>query len=99
MIRGTTPTLQFVLPFDNSKLSCLYITLGQKGEPVLEKCLTDCDCVGSTVICKLTQEDTLLLDCTERVEVQVRAKTKEGDSLASNIHTTTVGRILKEGVI
>lgn len=99
MIRGTTPTIQFALPVEASELSCLYITLSQKDKTVAEKEMTHCTFNGAVVTCRLSQEDTLALDCKEYVEIQVRAKTKNGDTLASNIYTTTVGRILKEGVI
>lgn len=99
MIRGTTPTIQFTIPVDVSLLECLYVTISQKGDVVVEKCLTDCDCNGTNVECRLTQADTLALNNKKPVEVQVRAKTTNGDALASQILTIQAGRILKEGEI
>lgn len=37
MIRGTTPTLEFTMPFDISLIAEMYITLAQNGATVLEK--------------------------------------------------------------
>lgn len=99
MIRGTTPTVQFTLPINPSILECLYITFAQKGAVVVEKCLTDCECDGEEVTCRLTQGDTLALNCKRPVDVQVRLKTVNGDAIASQIYTIPAGRILKEGEI
>lgn len=99
MIRGTTPTLQFTTPVTADKLTCLYLTIAQDDAVVVEKQLTDCDCNGATVTCKLSQAETLQLDASKDVEIQVRAKTTEGDAMASQIYITSVDRILKEGEI
>ena len=37
MIRGTTPKLEFILPFDTSLIAEMYITLTQNGTTTLEK--------------------------------------------------------------
>lgn len=99
MIRGTTPTLEFDFPFDTSLLSTAYITLAQNEEVVLEKELTDCNCGKRTLSVRLKQEETLKLQCDCKTEIQVRAKTLEGDSLASDIFVVDTERILKDGVI
>lgn len=59
MIRGTTPTLEFTLPFDCSLLTEMYITFAQYGTTVLEKSMADCTCSGTLVTLSLSQEDTL----------------------------------------
>ena len=61
MIRGTTPTLEFTLPFDTSLIAEIYVTMTQNGKTVLEKTLSDCNCSGTSVSLTLTQEDTLKL--------------------------------------
>lgn len=99
MIRGTTPTLEFELPFETSLLSTAYITLAQNQKVVLEKGLTDCNCGKRVLSVRLKQEDTLKLQCDCKTEIQVRAKTLEGDSLASDIFVVDTERILKDGVI
>ena len=99
MIRGTTPTLTFTLPFEVSVLSEAYITLCQNGNTVIEKCMSDCVCEGDTITVKLTQEETLKLECSHIVEIQIRAKTEAGDAIASNVIQERTERILKDGVI
>lgn len=98
MIRGTTPTLEFVLPFETSLLAEAYVTLSQSDGVVLDKPLSECTLDGNKMTVKLTQEDTLKLK-TGLVEVQIRAKTIDGDVIASDIILTSAQKILKDGVI
>ena len=99
MIRGTTPTLEFVLPFDTSLLDTAYVTLSQNGEVVVEKAMTECNCNKRVLSVRLKQEETLKLNCDCKTEIQLRVKTMEGDSLASDIFVVSPDRILKDGVI
>lgn len=99
MIRGTTPTLEFAIPFDTSVLSEAWVTLSQNNVVILNKELKDCTCDDRKLSVRLTQEETLKLDCNCKTEIQIRAKTKEGDALASDIITVNTDRILKDGVI
>ena len=99
MIRGTTPTLEFLLPFDTSILAEAFVTLSQNGTVVVDKQLTECNCTGTKLSVRLAQEDTLKFDCDCKTEIQVRARTQTGDALASNIITVNTERILKDGVI
>ena len=41
VIRGTTPRLEFTLPFDVDQLSEAYVTLSQNGEIVVDKALNE----------------------------------------------------------
>ena len=101
MIRGTTPTLEFTMPFDTSLIAELYITITQNGATALEKTLSDCNCNDTSVSLTLTQEDTLRLEQKpySDSEMQIRVRTVAGEVLASNIMRICVGRILKDGVI
>lgn len=99
MIRGTTPTLRFVIPFDTSELSCVNVAISQAKKLVLEKEINSCELEGNIILCPLTQEDTLLLRCNVLTEVQLRIKKTNGQALASEIYETSVERILKDGVI
>lgn len=99
MIRGTTPTLEFTLPFDVSTLMLAYITFSQSGAEKVEKTLDDCEKNGNKLIVKLTQEDTLALSSGDHTEIQIRAKTFDGEAIASNIIRDRTDRILKDGVI
>lgn len=99
MIRGTTPTLRFTLPFDTAEVAALYITIDQTHLVTVEKSLADCTLVGSTVSFRLTQEDTLKLVQSVPAQIQVRLKTTDGTAMASNVFETPVEKILKEGAI
>lgn len=99
MTRGTTPTLEFRLPFHSSVIQAAYVTFDQNGETVLEKDLAACACEEDRLILKLTQEDTLAFAEDQVVEIQIRVRTVDGNAIASNIMTTPANRILKDGVI
>ncbi len=99
MIRGTTPTLEFTIPFDTELLAEAYVTLAQNREVIIDKKLSDCECSGNVITVKLTQEDTLKLQCNCLAEVQIRARTIDGNAVASDIETVSPDRILKDGVI
>lgn len=101
MIRGTTPTLEFTMPFDTSLIAELYITITQNGATALEKTLSDCNCNDTSVSLTPTQEDTLRLEQKpySDSEMQIRVRTVAGEVLASDIMSIYVGRILKDGVI
>ena len=99
MIRGTTPTLTFTLPFDCSTLTKANIAFAQNGHVVLEKDLTECTVDGNTLTLTLSENDTLQLNSNHKVvEIQIRAAVGE-TRLASNIVQTTVNRILKDGCL
>ena len=99
MIRGTTPILEFELPISASSLVDGYVVLAQHNTVLVEKRLTDCDKEDKILYVRLDQEDTLKLDDRYRTEIQIRAKTIEGEIIASDIYTVETGRILKDGVI
>lgn len=100
MIRGTTPILNFTLPFEVSELSEYWITISQRYENIkIDKTSEDCTASGSEITLELTQEDTLKLIAGKPVYIQIRALTTEDLAIASNMVTCDVGDILKEGVI
>lgn len=99
MIRGTTPTLEFTIPFETSLLAEAWVTLSQGGVEVLNKELEDCTCDTYKLTVRLTQEETLLLDCDCMTDIQLRVRTLTGDALASDVITEYTRRILKDGVI
>lgn len=99
LFRGTTPRLEFTLPFDVSQLSEAYVTFSQDGTIVIDKALDMCEATYKTLSVKLTQEETLKLRCGRKTEIQIRARLISGDAVASNIIQTDVERIIKDGVI
>ena len=99
MIRGTTPKLDFMLPFETDMIEECWITLTQNKEIKVDKDLSDCECEGRKISVTLSQEDTLELDAETNVEIQLRVRTVTGDALASEIYCVRVNRILKDGEI
>jgi hypothetical protein len=98
MIRGTTPTFIFSLPFDVSNIKSAYITIKSRWTEV-EKAVTDCSLNGTTITVKLTQEETLALPESQIAGVQLRVLTNDNEALASDVFPIKVEEILKEGVI
>lgn len=99
MIRGTTPLLEFTLPFDVSQIAEAYVTFCQSGRMVIEKRLDECEAEGNMLSIRLTQEETLGLSTVYTTEIQIRVRLLSGDALASNIIRVNTERILKDGVI
>ena len=99
MIRGTTPTLEFTIPFDTGLLAEAWVTFAQNKAVVLDKQLSECQCDANKITVKLTQEDTLKLKHNCLTEIQIRARTIDGNAVASEIMTVSPDRILKDGVI
>ena len=99
MIRGTTPTMVFSLPFNTGVISVAHITFMQRGKVVLDKELHECKCNENEVEITLTQEETLLFSSGYFIEAQVRARNNAGEALASDIIKIPAERILKDGVI
>lgn len=93
MIRGTTPTHTFTLPFDSIMIAKARIIYSQNDNIVLTKTPT---IDGNTLSVKLTQEDTFKLNPNHSVEIQVRVLTPGNDSLASEIIRVPVSRCLEE---
>lgn len=87
MIRGTTPTHIFNLPFDTSLLKIVKISYAQDGVLVLQKHNSDCVLEGNTVKTTLTQEDTFLFEYNKNVQIQIRVLTNDGKALAGQIQT------------
>lgn len=100
MRRGTTPTNVFNLDTDLSDAQALYITYQQDSQTKIEKTKEDVTFDEDNVMyVTLTQEDTLNLEEDKYIKVQIRALFADGSAIASNIITTTVGSILKDGEI
>ncbi len=99
MVRGTTPTFTFTLPFDGRQITALNICFAQQGQIVLEKTLSDCVVEENAIRLALTEEETLLFDGDKGV-VEIQLRVGSGDArMASNIMITTVERILKDGCL
>ena len=98
MIRGTTPTHIFQMPFSVENLK-FTITYAQEDREIVKKTEKDCEVSGAVIILTLSQEDTLLFDAKKAVQVQLKTLDFGGNVKASNVMITTAGKILDEEVI
>lgn len=110
MIRGTTPTHTFTLPFDppdGTDFRIVYAQGEDHKEEILFERETDSIAIsGRKISVKLSARETLMFDATPKlvkskyrahpVKIQVGARTPGGDILWSNIIETTVERCLRE---
>lgn len=99
MRRGTTPTNTFKVDADLSEASVLFITYSQQGKTIIEKTLEDATITPEDITVNLTQAETLEFNSGIPVKIQIRAGFEDGSRIASNIMTTDVSAILKDGVI
>ena len=99
MIRGTTPTHTFQLPFGTETIKTIQIAYAQNGNEKLTKGNADCTFEGNVVTCKLTQEDTFKFAHGECVEVQVRVLTLGNDALASRVMRVHCNECLSDEVL
>ena len=102
MIRGTTPLLSFTVPFNPMDAKRICITFSQNNREVFTLEKRDCTFEDSTINVTLTQDHTLAFTANANVQIQIRVTFQNGDkeeALASEIITTTVQRILKDGEI
>lgn len=94
-VDGNTIT---IIPCDINNLEKIYVTFKQ-GKYEFEKSMDQLNTSDETLFIKLSQDETLQLDAMKNVLIQVRAKTKDENVIASNIKSVPVEDILKEGMI
>lgn len=100
MNRGTTHDFEVMLDdVDMTSVSVLWVTFAQAGREVLTKELEDLTVEDNRLIVHLTQEDTLAFRDRLPVYVQIRLKTNEDKAYVTDILKTSVGEVLKGGVI
>lgn len=96
MIRGTTPTHSFTIPFSESEIKDLKIIYGQNDKPLFEKLKADCIINGQTVATTLTAEETYKFDCKKLGQAQIYIEFISGEKVNSEIILFAVGKCLKE---
>ena len=99
MIRGTTPTHVYDLPFGVENVAKVRILYAQHGEVKIIKTEEDCKMSGKTISVQLTQRDTLDLLGNTFVDIQLRVLTTGGDALASPLTRVLVGACLDDEVM
>ena len=106
IIRGTTPTLTFNVKneqMDLTNIAEVWITFKTKpGVKLIEKTYdindVTIDAGEKQIILSLSQEDTLAFG-DSNILIQVRLRMNDDMAFASAIIDTTIGHILKDGVI
>lgn len=102
MIRGTTPTLLFNLPFSATLIKSAEITIkyvdGLKKVLIL-KSLEDCELGETSIATRLSQEETLQFPAPATVSVQLRVLTIDDIALATEPQAISVKKLLAEDVI
>lgn len=99
MIRGTTPTHTFELPFDTALLKEVKVIYSQDDKQIFCKRAKDCELDGCFVRLRLTQEETFMLDCKKQVQIQIRVLTLNDDALATDVITVSVKKCLDDEVL
>lgn len=99
MRRGTTPTNIFNANIDLTGATAIYVTYQQYNKTVIEKTIDDVTIEGEVISVPLTQIETLNLIPGVPVRIQVRAVLQDGNRVTSNILSTNVETVLKEGEI
>lgn len=99
MIRATTPTHSFELPFGKDYISKLIVTYDQDGNTVIEKRLEDVSFEGNTLLVNLTQEETNLFESEKMVCIQLRVLTVNGKSIPSQKIYKNVYDVLNDEVL
>lgn len=99
MRRGTTPIHEFGIPFDKSSIKSVKVIYAQKGEIVFCKNTPDCGIEDGKITIRLSQEDTLKLDCGAFVYIQLKILTKDNEVLVSDVIKASVDECLDNEVI
>lgn len=99
MIRGTTPTHTFKLPFNTDIIKSVRIIYSQCNCKILHKNTEDMNIKDDTITLKLTQEETLRFKYGMPVKIQLRILTTSDDAMNSNIIIDTVDECLDDEVI
>lgn len=99
MIRGTTPTHTFEVPFVKEEIKTVKITYSQNDNICFSKRTEDCEIEDGKISVKLTQEDTFKCKLNAIVSIQMRILTQDGDALSSELLADTVQKSLDDEVL
>lgn len=101
MLRGTTPVVTLTLPddVDFSTVSVMYMSFGQGGTDLFDIDLDELTIDDNTVTAILTQAQTLLLDATQKTQIQLRWRNMDGSAYGTYIVKVSTEAIIKDGVI
>ncbi len=99
MIRGTTPTHRFELPFSTDNVAEALVVYKQNDKEILRKTVRHCHMDGKALSVDLTQEETFRFCCNRKAKSQARVLTTDGKVWASPIVIIEVGECLTEDIL
>lgn len=100
IISGTTPTITFSFSeIQPSSIVAAYLVVKAYGRTLIEKDLEDATVLESSVSWRLTQEETLRLRSSQKVDVGCDWKLSDGTRGRSTVETYTVEHSRKNEVI
>lgn len=99
MIKGSTPTFTFALPFDASAIAEARISFGQDGRELVKKVEGVITMKGNDISCELTQRESLLFNEQKPMQIQLKVKTHEGKVLLTDIFEADVGAALNKEML
>lgn len=98
MIRGTTPTFIFDLPFEMATVSDVRVIFAQNNRSIVVKSLTDCEIQEKQVSVTLTQEESLKFICGIAIQIQMKVLLNGDTVTASNIRVISCDMVLSDEV-
>lgn len=104
MVRATTPTHIFTVPFDPAQMRTMLLTYSQRrGRAILERGRDELtfgkDENGYFISTKLTQAETARFSPELPANIQLRVVNQEGEAMASNIIVVPVEDVLNAEVL
>lgn len=96
MIRGTTPTHVFGVPFQAAEIAALQVIYAQGGRAVLTRTKPNCTVTDGEISLTLTEAETFRFEAGTPVQLQLRIKTVTGEIFATRIHTVALTDALSE---
>ena len=101
-VQGTTPSVQYPLPFDSDVLKSAELTVeyySGSSKNQIVKSLRDSVCEGQFISFSFTQEETLKIPAPSTVKLQLRVLTFDNVALATIPCSVQMENLLKGGVI
>ena len=83
IIRGTTPTHEFGIPYNSNIIRDIRVTYGQNNKALFTKYIHDCKIENNKISVSLIQEETFLFTPNKNVTVEIRVLTMDGDVVRS----------------
>lgn len=99
MVRGTTPTHTWELPFDASMAKRVRVIYGQNNKVLFVKEKDECEIEGNIIKVTLSQEETFMFDSRYYAQLQIRVLFEDGSTVSTNISEIVVGETLEEEVM